>query len=202
MKPGKVKHLDPDGTLADNAERVVAARLDDLWSFVPAVLDPANVEELHEMRIAAKRLRYVLEVTSVTCFGPYAVAAEKRIKRLQDLLGEIHDCDVQYPRVDALRRELEGEAASRLREMAAGSADLDPALVGSIQPAAEERGLVTLATYLRARRELLYDQFVAMWNDIERDGLRARLRFALSERPVPAAAPGIPEEPAGTGWGR
>ena len=71
--------------------------------------------------------------------------------------------------------------------MAQGSADLDPGLVGSLEPAAEERGLVTLATYLRARRELLYDQFVAMWNDLERDGLRARLKFALSERPHAAA---------------
>lgn len=189
MKPGKVKHLDPDGPLADNAERIVSARLDELWSFVPAVLDPANVEELHQMRIAAKRLRYVLEVTAESCFGPYAVASEKRIKRLQDLLGEIHDCDVQYPRVDALRRELEGEAASQLRELAEGSADLDPALVSSLRTSEEERGLVTLATYLRARRELLYDQFVTMWNDIERDGLRARLKFALSERPS-AVAPG------------
>lgn len=189
MKPGKVKHLDPDGPLADNAERIVSVRLDELWSFVPAVLDPANVEELHEMRIAAKRLRYVLEVTAESCFGPYAVASEKRIKRLQDLLGEIHDCDVQYPRVDALRRELEGEAASQLRELAEGSSDLDPALVSSLRTSEEERGLVTLATYLRARRELLYDQFVTMWNDIERDGLRARLKFALSERPS-AVAPG------------
>jgi hypothetical protein len=200
VKPGKVKNLDPDGSLAANAEKVVSARLDELWSFVPDVLNPANVEELHEMRIAAKRLRYVLEVTAETCFGPYAVAAEKRIKRLQDLLGEIHDCDVQYPRVDALRRELEGEAASQLREMAQGSADLDPGLVASLEPATEERGLVTLATYLRARRELLYDQFMAMWNDLERDGLRARLKFALSERPN-AAANGLAQPVGGEGLG-
>lgn len=191
MKPGKVKHLDPDGPLAENAERIVSTRLDELWSFVPDVLDPANVSDLHEMRIAAKRLRYVLEVTAESCFGPYAVAAEKRIKRLQDLLGEIHDCDVQYPRVDALRRELEGEAAAQLRELAEGSADLDPALVSSLQTSEEERGLVTLATYLRARRELLYDQFVTMWNDIERDGLRARLKFALSERPAAVGSGGM-----------
>ncbi|MFM9023252.1 MAG: CHAD domain-containing protein, partial [Solirubrobacterales bacterium] len=76
MNPGKVKHLDPDSSLAENAEKIVSARLDELWSFAPGVLDPANVEELHEMRIAAKRLRYVLEVTAETCFGPYAVAAE------------------------------------------------------------------------------------------------------------------------------
>lgn len=199
MKPAKVKHLDPDGTLADNAEKIVSARLDELWSFVPDVLDPANVEELHEMRIAAKRLRYVLEVTAETCFGPYAVAAEKRIKRLQDLLGEIHDCDVQYPRVEALRRELEGEAAAQLRELAQGSTDLDPGLVATLEPAAEERGLVTLATYLRARRELLYGRFLTMWSDLERDGLRARLKFALSERPYSAA--GSAPQPVGGGQG-
>lgn len=196
MKPGKVKHLDPDGSLAENAEKIVSARLDELWSFAPDVLDPSKVDELHQMRIAAKRLRYVLEVTAESCFGPYAVAAEKRVKRLQDLLGEIHDCDVQYPRVEALRRELEGEAAAQLREMAQGSADLDPGLVSSLEPSAEERGLVTLATYLRARRELLYDQFVEMWNDLERDGLRARLKFALSERPY-GAPPGEPQAVGG-----
>ena len=200
MKPGKVKHLDPDASLADNAEKIVSARLDELWSFADDALDPANVEELHEMRIAAKRLRYVLEVTAESGFGPYAVAAEKRVKKLQDLLGEIHDCDVQYPRVETLRRELEGEAALQLRELAQGSADLDPGLVASLEPAAEERGLVTLATYLRARRELLYDQFVAMWNDLERDGLRARLKFALSERPH-QASPAEPRAMAGgEGW--
>ncbi len=55
---------------------------------------------------------------------------------------------------------------------------------------------MTLATYLRARRELLYDQFVAMWNDLERDGLRARLKFALSERPH-AAVDGLAQPVGG-----
>ena len=99
MKARKVKHLDPDGTLADNAQRVVAVRIDELYDFVPAVLDPKRVKKLHAMRIAAKRLRYVLEVTSSACFGPYALTATKRVRELQDLLGEIHDCDVQLPRV-------------------------------------------------------------------------------------------------------
>ena len=102
MKARRVKHLEPTATLADNAERLVRVRLDELCGFVPAVLDPAQVTELHDMRIAAKRLRYVLEVTSAPCFGPYAKTAGKRAKELQDLLGEIHDCDIQLPRVEAL----------------------------------------------------------------------------------------------------
>jgi hypothetical protein len=132
MKARKVKDLDPDGTLADNAQRVVAVRIDELYDFVPAVLDPKRVKKLHAMRIAAKRLRYVLEVTSSACFGPYALTATKRVRELQDLLGEIHDCDVQLPRVQQIRAELSADAAAELALRAGGAADLDPALASAL----------------------------------------------------------------------
>ena len=50
------------------------------------------------MRIAAKRLRYVLEITA-GCFGPEAEALRGAARELQGVLGEIHDCDVMLPRV-------------------------------------------------------------------------------------------------------
>ena len=53
------------------------------------------------MRIAAKRLRYVLEITG-PCFGPEAKAARDAAKRLQGVLGEIHDCDVMLPRAEGI----------------------------------------------------------------------------------------------------
>ena len=90
MRARRVKGLDPAASLADNAERMVRTRLDELYSFTPKALNPKRVKALHDMRIAAKRLRYVLEITSF-CFGPYASTATKRAKELQDLLGEIHD---------------------------------------------------------------------------------------------------------------
>jgi CHAD domain-containing protein len=105
MKARRVKHLDPDGPLADNAARIVAMRLAEVRSFVPKALDPDQVDALHEMRIAAKRLRYVLELTADTCFGAYAQTGARRARELQDLLGEIHDRDVLLARV-ADRSEL------------------------------------------------------------------------------------------------
>ena len=108
MKARKVKGLDPDGPLRDNVRRIVGVRAKELKSFSPAVLDPSNVEALHDMRIAAKRLRYVLELTTPV-FGEPAERGAKRAKKLQDLLGEIHDCDVLVPRVRALMAELEDE---------------------------------------------------------------------------------------------
>ena len=53
------------------------------------------------MRIAAKRLRYVLEITE-SCFGEEAVAARRAVKDLQSVLGDIHDCDVMLPRVEGI----------------------------------------------------------------------------------------------------
>src|SRR4051812_40505163 len=99
MKARRVKGIDPDGPLRENVERIIRVRADELHSFVPRALDPREVEALHDMRIAAKRLRYVLELTT-SVFGPAAAANAKKAKKLQDLLGEIHDCDEFIPRVE------------------------------------------------------------------------------------------------------
>jgi hypothetical protein len=189
VKARRVKHLDPGHTLAENAERIVRVRLDELCGFVPAVLDPASVRELHDMRIAAKRLRYALEVTADPCFGPYARTAAKRAKELQDLLGEIHDCDVQLPRVEELVETLRDEDAAELRRRAGDAPDLDPALASRLPHSDSWRGLIALETYLRARRDLLYGRFTTFWRDLEREGFRARLEYAIAERPEPTPEP-------------
>jgi hypothetical protein len=193
VKARKVKGLDPDGPLADNLQRIVAIRLDELASFVPKALDPAEVKTLHDMRIAAKRLRYILEVAAEPCFGPYAQTAIKRMKDLQDLLGELHDCDVQLPRVRALHDELRAADALEARARAGDAPDLDPTLASGTPHAEAWRGLETLAIYLEARRGLLFERFLELWRSLERDGFRARLQYAIAERPIPAVTPVSPE---------
>jgi CHAD domain len=188
VKAKRVKGLEPDGTLADNLERIVATRLDELCSFVPRALDPSRVKALHDMRIAAKRLRYILEVAAEPCFGPYAQTAIRRAKDLQDLLGELHDCDVQLPRVRALQDELRAADALEARARAGDAPDLDPTLASGTPHAESWRGLETMAIYLQARRGLLFERFLELWQSLERDGFRARLEYAISERPTPVTA--------------
>ena len=173
MKARKVKGLDPEGPLADNAEKIVRVRLDELTTFMPKAADSEEIVALHDMRIAAKRLRYVLEVTG-SCFGPYAANAVKQVKDLQDLLGEIHDCDVQLPEVAAFLDELMEEDVA-----AAGASPRDLARAPNRRTYA---GLVALQVHLRARRRALFADFLEMWRDLERKGFAARLAFALSER--------------------
>ena len=181
MKARKVKGLEPDEPLADNAERIVLVRLDELCGFMPRAADPDEVVALHDMRIAAKRLRYILEVTG-PCFGPYAEKATKMVKDLQDLLGEIHDCDVQIPETEAFAERLLGEDARALHAAAGDAADLDPALLKQAPHARDHAGLAALLVHLRARRLVLFDRFLELWGDYERKGLRARLEYAVGER--------------------
>jgi CHAD domain-containing protein len=97
MKARKVKGLDPNEPLRRNGARIVATRLDELRGLAPEALEPGARTAQHDMRIAAKRLRYVLEIMGA-CFGPRAEAARRVARELQGVLGEIHDCDVMLPR--------------------------------------------------------------------------------------------------------
>jgi hypothetical protein len=183
MKARKVKHLDPDGPLAENVARIVKVRLDELLGFMPRASDPKEIGALHDLRIAAKRLRYVLELFAPS-FGPYAATAAKKARKLQDLVGEIHDCDVTLPRVEALVAELREHDAAHVREGAGDADDLDPGLVADAPHRTAFRGLETLDIHLRARRALLFERFLESWKELERQGFRARLEYALAERPA------------------
>jgi hypothetical protein len=183
MKARKVKGVDPAGALADNLQRIVRVRCDELHSFMPRASDPSEVQGLHDMRIAAKRLRYILEMAD-GCFGPYAQTAAKRAKELQDLLGEIHDCDVTLPRVEALVEQAREEDVRAAIGRAGNAEDLDPRLAADAPNADAYRGIEAMIIYLRARRALLFDHFLADWEKLGRDGFRARLEFAIGERTI------------------
>jgi CHAD domain-containing protein len=163
MKARKVKGLDPQGELRDNVLKIVDVRSGELRSFWPGALDPRNVEDLHDMRIAAKRLRYVLELNEPVLGAP-AEQAAKRAKKLQDLLGEIHDCDVTIPRVERHIARLRLEDAAALREAAGPNAlDLEPKAARDAPNRLRYRGLEALVAYLRGRRDVLYGTFVRGW---------------------------------------
>jgi hypothetical protein len=182
MKARRVKGLDPDIPFADNAERIIRVRLDELCSFVPRALDPAEERSLHDMRIAAKRLRYLLELTH-PFFGAYAQTAARHAKQLQDLLGEIHDCDVMLPRVLAHLEDLRAADARELRRLAGDAEDLDAGLTERAPNRSAYHGLEALIVHLRSRRTLLFERFVARWQELSRKGFRDRLEDALAERP-------------------
>jgi hypothetical protein len=183
VKARKVKGLDPEAPLADNAARIVRVRLDELCSFVPAALDPEASETLHHMRIAAKRLRYVLEVTS-PCFGPYASRAAKHARRLQDTIGEIHDCDVMLPLILDHLATLRDEDVATVVERVGSIDALDASSTERTPNRMAYRPLELLAVHQQARRQLCFEMFLEQWQSLERSAFRKRLQKALAERPA------------------
>lgn len=82
----------------------ISQRLNDLEAKEAVIRDPANVSELHAMRISAKRLRYTLEAFEDLYAGqlkPYLSAA----KKIQEVLGEVHDLDVWIDMIPAFIEE-------------------------------------------------------------------------------------------------
>jgi hypothetical protein len=169
VKARRVKKLDPATPLAENAARIVRVRLDEMLSFAPAALEPDASREQHDMRIAAKRLRYVLEATEF-CFGKPATTARRRARDLQTVLGELHDCDVMLPRVQSHLAELRDRDAQAVYVRAGDAADLEPRLAARAPNRTSYRGLEVLEVYVKARRKLLFDRFGEFWADQEGAG--------------------------------
>src|SRR5207237_10760438 len=112
----RIEGIDPNSSLRANAALIIPARVRELTTWEQYVEDPNRVFELHQMRIAAKRLRYTLEL-----FAPVDPAALgpviERVKAIQEQLGRIHDADVLVPLlVDHLRRNLRPPGGRRKQD--------------------------------------------------------------------------------------
>jgi CHAD domain-containing protein len=142
--------VDPDAPFVDTLLAILAVRLDELFSFEGAGDD----QGLHHMRIAAKRVRYVLEVGAPVV--PGALARMNAAKRVQDLLGEIHDCDELLPLIGG---HVEGLRAEDDVAAAAGAA---------LPNRRKYRGLEALRAHTVARRIALCEQFAAEWPKLRR----------------------------------
>jgi CHAD domain-containing protein len=109
MKARAIEGLDPSGSVTPNVGRIVSVRLDELRDFADLALAPGASQAQHDLRIAAKRLRYVLEIFA-PCLGDEAEAARRAAKRLQSVLGDLHDCDLMLAKVEQI-----GSVATILR---------------------------------------------------------------------------------------
>lgn len=71
----------------------IQSHLDEFLFFEVFIFDPGREKELHQMRIAAKKLRYSLEVFS-DLYNHETDFALDIARQSQEILGQIHDADV------------------------------------------------------------------------------------------------------------
>src|SRR5436853_7155882 len=92
-KARPITGLDPQAPTGKNARIIAKVRLEDLYSWESYVDNPFYIRELHNLRIAAKRLRYTLEVFE-DVLPAASQAIVKELERVQEELGALHDSDV------------------------------------------------------------------------------------------------------------
>jgi hypothetical protein len=77
---------------AANARRKLPLLTADFFARVRAALAARpSPEQLHGVRLAAKRMRYTLELFR-PCYGPGLEARIESLRNMQQVLGEINDC--------------------------------------------------------------------------------------------------------------
>jgi CHAD domain-containing protein len=140
--------VDPFEPFAVAAARIVRQRADELFSHADGVLDTSDIERVHDMRVASRRLRAVLEIFEV-CFptGDYKTAL-RDVKALADALGERRDPDVHIEAMEAFERDVQ---------------------------ATNRPGIQALLARLRRRQARGNDALAAALEDLRENDLHARL---------------------------
>jgi len=142
----------------------IGDRIGKIFRYEPFVHNPDAVFEHHALRIAAKKLRYTME-TYAPLYRRDLKKPIGRIKKLQDLLGDIHDCDVWIEQMSlAIVRQ-------RSRRLPKGD-PLDTS-VSAIAP------LRRLLVNREKRRANLYRQFVRYWDSLSRTGFWDELHTGI-----------------------
>jgi CHAD domain-containing protein len=89
-----IPELAAEEAYAAAAAKIVAVRAREVADHAHGVLDVADIERVHDMRVATRRLRAALEIFE-PCFPPKELgAALAQVKAIADALGERRDRDV------------------------------------------------------------------------------------------------------------
>jgi CHAD domain-containing protein len=139
-KAGEIE-VDPYEPFALAAARIVRLRADELFDHSENVLDTSDIERVHDMRVASRRLRAVLEI-----FQPAFPAGDfktvlRDVKGLADALGERRDPDVHIEDMEEFEKHVQAAIRPGIE-----------ALVARLR-ARQARGNDTLAAALEHLRE-------------------------------------------------
>ena len=147
-KAKPIPDLAADDAYGEAAAKIVTVRAGELAEHSRDVLDTGDIERVHDMRVATRRLRAALEVFE-PCFPrkPYRQALGE-VKRLADALGERRDRDVAIAALDGFNEQM---------------------------PAPDQRGVSSLIERLREEQTEANQELAPMVDSHNLDALRESL---------------------------
>lgn len=189
-KARTITGLDCQETTGANARIIAMIRLEEMYRWAQYADHPYDVQGLHNLRIAAKRVRYTLEVFE-DALPEACKSIVDELAQLQDELGAIHDSDVM---VALLRLCLASQDSGAAYEQALaqvgkhpvkGKIIVPPDLIAklvepSTLPSDRERyGLEQLLQRRIQSREEEYNTFRQHWQALEARNFRREILEVL-----------------------
>src|SRR5262245_3610528 len=167
-KPLKVKKVLPADPIDKTAVRILRRRLKEFYSHWPDPEREPTPEELHDLRISGKRLRYSAECLSELYPDNLALLIEL-LKRSQDLLGAYQDCIVQRTMIE--------DDINILKQRKSGSKDIS--------------ALAEIVAQYDERKNQLFTQFRRIWRGMTTDEFRYSLKKMIKNTRTEAEKMGV-----------
>jgi CHAD domain-containing protein len=152
-KAKDIPDLEHATSFREAAAMAVEIRADEVFEHAAGVLDTNDIERVHAMRVATRRLRAVMEIFAPAFPKKQHRALLEEVKALADALGERRDPDVQ---IDAMAK------------------------IGKALTAEDRRGIDHLIAELRDEQHGANTELAAALQRIEENDLRGRLRALAS----------------------
>ena len=176
-KAHKISGVKPLCSYRENARIILPQKVEEVYTWEPFIRDATRHEELHNMRISIKRLRYTMELFRAVyecpkeCPKDRAPTDEKRfaeflavIVDLQEILGDIHDGDVVL------------QVLTDYAHQSAADAVAPPSL-----PTTGKGGIAKLIEQTRETRKADYEKFLEKWEHLSKaDFKRILLSFLVT----------------------
>ncbi len=159
---GHQQKLSKHQSLRSQMSMIVPRLLEKFLTWEGRVVSSArHLEDLHEMRLAGKRLRYTMEL-AVPAYGEEFERALERVKQVTLLMGEIHDCDVHI--------SLLVEHAQEVRML--------NKMIMTAKWRVQTREVTMLVRRLRSDRKRLYEQLRAELNRWRQEDVPRMIRMS------------------------
>ena len=170
-KAHKIRGVKPLCSYRENARIILPQKVEEVYTWEPFIRDATRHEELHNMRISIKRLRYTMELFRVVytfpkeCSKDGMMADNKRfdeflavIVDLQEILGDIHDGDVVL------------QVLTDYAHPSAPHAVAPPSL-----PSIGKGGIAKFIEQTRETRKTDYEKFLEKWEQLSAADFKRKL---------------------------
>lgn len=104
-KAKKIPYLDPEQPLDVSLRKILRTRFDEMISFEQGTIEGSDIEALHDMRVASRRVQAVFKIFRSVFPKKKYKAEYEEIRSIIRALGEVRDYDVFIDKIEKIKKD-------------------------------------------------------------------------------------------------